>query len=373
MTVSIYTGVPGTGKTAHMVDLLEEQVAKGRIIFSNISGLKLPHYRLGAVQTWQQGTWLHIDKYVRTSPLLKSQIEVEDDDIIDDDTEANWLPNPDVFMTDSGVLMVRVRDHNRQIVGAVQYQNHKGALIVIDECQNFFRPRPAGSPVPDHVAAFEVHRKQDLDFWLVTQRLGLLDSNVRGLCGRHVALRSTFLGRFKYEWPEVGDIESKASRDTAARTRYKLPKHVFTLYKSAESHTKQTFSMPFMAKAMFFILPLVALLAFKSYSLIEGKFHPAPIGSAYSATLPNSVTASGINPPASERGPAAPPQVVGASSAAAVSPGVDPDTLISACLATATHCQCYTHDGVHVPLSMAACHEAAEAPTHQFRLKIAQQ
>lgn len=367
MTLSIYTGVPGTGKTAHMVDLLEEQVANGRIIFSNISGLKLPHFRLGAVQTWQQGTWLHIDRYVRTSPILKSQQENALDEILDDDSETNWIPNPDVFLNDVGQLRVRVRDANRQIVGDVEYQSHKGALVVIDECQNFLRPRPAGSPVPDHVAAFEVHRKQDLDFWLVTQRLGLIDTNVRGLCGRHVALRSTSLGRYKYEWPEVGDIDSKASRDTAARTRYRLPKHVFDLYKSAESHTKHKLSLPFAAKAMFLILPLVGFLAFKSYSLIEGKFHPAPVSSAAVIKYSDSIQPSQV----SERSSVSPLPLVASDSA--LTPGIAvSDNLISACLATAHHCQCYTHNGVHVPLTLSQCYEAASAPTNQFRLSLPQ-
>lgn len=372
MTLSIYTGVPGTGKTAHMVDLLQAEIAKGRVIFTNIAGLKLPHYRLGAVQTWQQGTWLHIDRYVRTSPLVGQKIQsiedlsVEDnDEISDDDGEFNWTPNSDVYLTDTGVLMLRVRNQQREIVGSVEYESHKGALIVIDECQNFFRPRPPGSTVPDHVAAFEVHRKQGLDFWLVTQRLGNIDSNVRGLAGRHVALRSTFLGRYKYEWPEVGDIESKASRDAAARSRYHLPKKVFGLYKSAETHTKQKFSLPFAAKSLLLIVPLVLFLAYKSFSTIDGKFHPEPIRSAQAASNIETKFPDNKIIPASEGGARAAPPLEDVP--------VPVPIQISACLATSRHCQCYTHNGVHVNMSMAECMEAARMPTSRFRLEFAQQ
>jgi zona occludens toxin len=365
MTVSIFTGVPGTGKTAHMVDLLEAEIEKGRIVFTNIAGLKLPHYRLGSVQTWHQGTWLHIDRYIRTSPFLKSAVQVteihpEDDEIIDDDGEINWTSNKDVKKADDDSLKIAVRDSNKQIIGFVPYESHKGALIVIDECQNYFRPRPAGSAVPDHVAAFEVHRKQDLDFWLVTQRIGLIDSNVRGLCGRHVALRSTALGRYRYEWPEVGDIDNKTSRDLAARTRYTLPKHVFGLYKSAESHTKHSHKLPFTVKALFVIIPLILTFSYKAFGIIDGKFHPQKVASAAP------VTSLGVAPVQKTIPVPSVPL-----SASPVAFNVSTDTqLISACMATSSHCQCYTHDGIHLVMSDSDCRSAAAAPNDHFRLNL---
>lgn len=365
MTVSIFTGVPGTGKTAHMVDLLEAEIAKGRIVFTNIAGLMLPHYRLGVVQTWQKGTWLHIDRYVRTSPILskvdKSVTPEFDDDLIDDDIETNWSPNPDVLKSEDGSFSIVVRDSVNKAVGLTPYESHKGALIVIDECQNFFRPRPAGSPVPDHVAAFEVHRKQDLDFWLVTQRIGLIDSNVRGLCGRHVALRSTALGRYRYEWPEVGDIDNKTSRDLAARTRYSLPKHVFGLYKSAESHTKHRHKLPFTVKALFVIIPLILTFSYKAFGIIDGKFHPQKVASV---SHPISL---GVTPPQKIIPVPSVPL-----SASPVAFNASPDTqLISACMATSSHCQCYTHDGIHLVMSDSDCRSAAASPNDHFRLNLA--
>lgn len=286
MPITIITGVPGTGKTAFVVSLLEEEAKNGRVIFvDNIPGLQVPHFRAGKVTEWQKGTWLHIDRYKRTAPaqVMSGAKDADQDPEDDDNGNENWEPNPEVVYTDVGTSMVRVRDKEGQIVGLTDYQSHKGALLVIDECQRHFRPRPAGSPVPDHVAAFEVHRHQGLDIWLITQRVGLIDANVRGLCGRHIALRSTALGRYKYEWPECGDIDSKGSRDTAARTRYKLPKHVFSLYKSAEVHTKHGHSLPFMAKAMFAVVPLFFLFLYMSWSTINKKFNPQPVQSVQAA------------------------------------------------------------------------------------------
>lgn len=124
-----------------------------------------------------------------------------------------------------------------------------------------------------------------MDIWLITQRVGLIDANVRGLCGRHIALRSTALGRYKYEWPECGDIDSKVSRDTAARIRYKLPKHVFKLYKSAEVHTKHGHSFSFAMKAMFAVVPLFFLFMYMSWSTINSKFNPKPVQAAQAGQI----------------------------------------------------------------------------------------
>jgi len=265
--ITLITGVPGTGKTAFAVSEIEKEIAKGRTVFvDNITDLQLEHYRAGKITDWHCGTWLHIDKYNRTCATAAMQ---------SDDGNDNWIPNPDVVRrSDTAPLELLCYNPKGQAVGTVPYESHKGALLVIDEAQRHFRPRPAGSAVPDHVAALEVHRHQGLDIWLITQRAGLIDSNVRALCGRHIALRNTSLGRFKYEWSEVGDIDTKSSRDTAARSRYRIPKHVFSLYKSADVHTNQKHTLPFAAKALFVILPLMAVLIFTAFKTISGKFQP---------------------------------------------------------------------------------------------------
>ena len=272
MAITLITGVPGTGKTAYVVAELEKIAASGRVIFSNIANLKIPHYRLGRMCEWHKGAWLHIDRYQRTGNPLAL-----DGDVEDDEDNKNWLPGPDVVVqAETGEVRILVRGDDGQVVVSVPYESHKGALVVFDECQDIFRPRPAGSAVPDHVAALEVHRHQGLDFWLITQRPNLIDANVRGLVGRHVALRSTALGSYKYEWAEVGDIESKFSRDTAARSRYKLPSHVFGLYKSADVHTVTKHTLPMAAKLVMIALPVLGLLLWMSYKTIAGKINPAP-------------------------------------------------------------------------------------------------
>lgn len=273
MSITLITGVPGTGKTAFLVAELEKIAASGRIIFvDNIPGLKVPHYRAGPISNWQGGTWLHIDRYLRTSPSVVPPSKIDVD--IDSDGNENWESVRDVLKDDDGKLSVISYDSKGVAVGSVPYENHKGALLVIDECQRHFRPRPAGSAVPDYVAALEVHRHQGLDIWLVTQRPALVDSNVRALCDKHVALRKTPFGRYLYEWPEVGDIDSKFSRDVASKSRFKLPKHVFSLYKSAEVHNVTSHKLPMVAKIFILCIPILAFLGWSSFQTIRNKFHP---------------------------------------------------------------------------------------------------
>ena len=116
-----------------------------------------------------------------------------------------------------------------------------GAIIVVDECQRIFRPRPSGSKVPDYVAELETHRQRGLDFILITQHPRLIDVHLRGLIEHHTHLGKTNLGlRRKLEWMTGGakDPESRANIREASISVYTLDKSVYGLYKSAEVHTK---------------------------------------------------------------------------------------------------------------------------------------
>ena len=116
-----------------------------------------------------------------------------------------------------------------------------GAIIVVDECQRIFRPRPSGSKVPDYVAELETHRHRGLDFILITQHPRLIDINLRELIEHHTHLGKTNLGlRRKMEWTTGGakDPGSRANIKEALISVYRLDKSVYGLYKSAEVHTK---------------------------------------------------------------------------------------------------------------------------------------
>ena len=178
----LYTGVPGAGKTLYAVsNLVKRKDFKGRPIF--VDGIKdLDHDKI-------------------------NYFDIPEGESIQ--TWPKWAP--------------------------------PGAIIVVDECQRIFRPRPSGSKVPDYVAELETHRHRGLDFILITQHPRLIDINLRELIEHHTHLGKTNLGlRRKMEWTTGGakDPGSRANIKEALVSVYRLDKSVYGLYKSAEVHTK---------------------------------------------------------------------------------------------------------------------------------------
>ncbi|MCF7521964.1 zonular occludens toxin domain-containing protein [Neisseria sp. ZJ106] len=186
-----------------------------------------------------------------------------------------------------------------------------GAILVIDECQRVFRPRPSGSKVPDYVAELETHRHKGIDIFLLTQHPRLIDINVRSLIGHHCHIGKTNLGvRRMIEWERFGDPQSKTDVQNAVKSVYTLDKNAFGVYKSAEEHTKIKVKR---SKAIY-ILPVAILVVligcfyvYKSWKTIEKPTNtakkieaqassPEAVG-AVAAPAANDTNASGQYPP----------------------------------------------------------------------------
>lgn len=160
-----------------------------------------------------------------------------------------------------------------------------GAVVVIDEVQNVWRPRGPGQKVPDHVQALETHRHRGLDFYIITQGPNLLDSNVRALCGRHVHLRDVgFLGRWWYEWPECADQCRTTWKNAPLKKKYALPKKIFGDYKSSSLHVKPVRSFPKVVLLFGVALVGLAVLAWQIFHSVRSKVAPAPMVSEQKAS-----------------------------------------------------------------------------------------
>jgi zona occludens toxin len=139
-----------------------------------------------------------------------------------------------------------------------------GGVIVVDEVQRKWRPRGPGAKVPESVAALETHRHRGIDIVVITQNPRLVDSNVRNLVGRHLHVRNTgVMGRWLYEWPEVS--VDCAWKSCLNKRKYRLPKRVFGLYKSASVHFKHNQSIPLVAYGAAIALVAVAVLGGRVY------------------------------------------------------------------------------------------------------------
>lgn len=320
MTLRIVTGTPGAGKTAMVVaDLMQPEFSDRPLFVMGIAGLTLDHSPVPPVSDW-----------------------------------TVLVPNAD----DPSIM-------------EPEFTFPPRSIIVIDEAQRVFRPRASGSKVPDHVAAMEKHRHGGVDFWLMTQKPGLLDSNIRDLCGCHVHLRQTAIGRWRYEWPEMADPKSKNDRDIASRRRYKLPKEAFDKYVSSKHHIQHKHALP--NSVVMLVVVLLALLGLGWY--LYGRY------TQVKAEL------SGESPPAS-MSPAAAPGAVQPGQGGAVRP-IDPalaffdahkpragdyqhtapvyDQLTqpvevpvpAGCVANKTQCKCYTQQATPYKLPEADCRHIA--------------
>jgi len=198
--ITLFTGSPGAGKTASLVDFLSKLPGDRPLFVDGLNGLTLPHT------------------------------------VCDANNWHNELPD--------------------------------GAILVIDEVQRVWRPRGAGTKVPESVAQLETHRHRGIDVFVTTQAPRLLDFNVRGLVGRHVHIRDTgILGRYWYEWPESND--SMQWKTCINKKRISLPKKAFSLYKSASLHTVPVRGVP---RALIFGIVaflLFAALAYGVYNIIQ--------------------------------------------------------------------------------------------------------
>lgn len=197
--INLITGLPGSGKTLHMVSmLLKNKELKNRPLYidgipdidkSKINYIDMPENCTG--ENWQ-----------------------------------DWLPN--------------------------------GSILIIDECQRYWRTRPNGSKVPEAVQAMETHRHKGVDIYLLTQHPQLIDANVRKFVANHKHISKSQLGlRRMWEWQRAGNPDNAGDIRQAQLKTYRLDKSAYGVYKSAEQHTKISTSRSIWVWA----LPLAILLA----------------------------------------------------------------------------------------------------------------
>lgn len=236
------------------------------------------------------------------------------------------------------------------------------ALIVIDEAQHSFRPRPQGSRVPENVAAFETHRHLGVDFILVTQRPTLIDSNIRGLVGRYLHIRQTALSRMVHEAMEVVDFSQKSVREENAKTPYKLPREVFSLYKSSQLHTKKPRpKLPTAAWLLLALVPVIGVVGYYLANSINSKLSPASVagadrGSALALTQPPGDYVDHGQRIRLATLPLDPDNPLSAPLYSEVLPPVQPPQVVG-CIASARSCTCYTQQDTAIWLPEDQCRQ----------------
>lgn len=243
----------------------------------------------------------------------------------------------------------------------------EGAHIVIDEVQRIWRPEAAGKQIPESIAQLETHRHRGLDFTIMTQHPSLLHSNVRRLVGRHIHVRRTPLGVYVYEYSECMNSPDTAYKNALTKVRWPHPKRSFGVYKSASIHQKVKFRIPKPLIVFVLCLLVLALMAGRLYSrLFVDKPNPAHQQTSAQAN-------PSTNPSTTNQAPSLPPKevdireqfiprVYGEPNTA---PAYDPIRVVqtmpvvTACIADADRCLCYTQQLTPVEMTDSQCRQHA--------------
>lgn len=313
--ITLFTGIPGAGKTASMIEFLR-----------NLPG--------------DRPLFVHYDPNSKTSPdqvLLAEGLKIPHTKIHGD----NWpseVPN--------------------------------GAIFVVDECQDCWRPRGSGSKVPPAIAAMETHRHRGVDILLTTQGPNLLDANVKALVGRHIHIRNTgIMGRWQYEWPEISS--ALQWKTCINKKRIRLPKKAFELYTSSSLHIAPVFGVP---RMLIIAALLLVLSAFMIYGVVKmlRRFtvpdKPVPVATA---PIQSSGLSSAQRPPVGQDRPLIDDRVdfiPRISHKPETAPAFDhlrvvmalPRVTGAACIND--QCKCFTSQGTDSGLSSSECLTWAKSP-----------
>lgn len=257
-----------------------------------------------------------------------------------------------------------------------------GAVVIIDEVQTVWRPAGPTQKAHDSIQKLETHRHRGLDFYIITQGPNLVHSNVRALVGRHVHLRDIgVFGRWWYEWPETADNCRTGWKAAPVKKRYRLPKHVFTKYKSASLHVKPERSIPPVLFVFLAALLVLGYLAWTAYGSISAKTQgtaPAPAQTPTAGpAAASSGPASGFDPyTGTLPAPSMPPGVLDDRTAFIPRIPDKPETapaydhlrqvvnmpLVTGAVCFRGRCKCVTQQGTDVGLSSDQCRAWLDSP-----------
>ncbi|MBD0764166.1 zonular occludens toxin family protein [Neisseria sp. RH3002v2f] len=212
--ICLITGTPGSGKTLKMVSMMAndemfqpDENGMRRKVFTNIKGLKIPH--------------IYIETDAKKLPKsTDEQLSAHD--------MYEWIEKPENI----------------------------GSIVIVDEAQDVWPVRSAGSKIPDNVQWLNTHRHQGIDIFVLTQGPKLLDQTLRTLVRKHYHIASNKMGmRTLLEFNSCADDPLKMVSNGFSSI-YTLDKKVYDLYESAEVHTVNKVKR----SKWFYTLPVIILL-----------------------------------------------------------------------------------------------------------------
>ena len=255
MPIEVYTGKPGNGKTALMMERLTAEAGKGErpIFASGINGLA-PGL---ATVLADPRRWNEIDPDGVPDCTCAAPGDATN---TPRDPHAHFLPN--------------------------------GSLWFVDEAWKWFGHLhdAARQATPPHVLALAEHRHRGIDMVWTTQGPNQLYPFMRPLSADHYHCVRRFGTQVieVFKWEELqDDVKSQAKRDAAVRQTRSLPKAVFGSYKSADAHTIKA-KIPFRV----YMLPLAILAAIALGYFALKSLRPSAMAGALTAEGPAAASAA---------------------------------------------------------------------------------
>lgn len=235
-----------------------------------------------------------------------------------------------------------------------------GSVIVFDEFQKAWPPRPNGSKVPDDIQALDTHRHMGVDFILITQSPMNVDRHVHGLCGRHLHVRR--MGNMGltivYEWDHCS--RSLLYSKSIAKSPWRFDKSVFRLYKSAELHTKTPRRIPSLVWLVLIACGALSYLGPTAYGRIVDR-----TGSG-SENLSRISHKQPVHAPPGQADPvqalADPRQSISAASSPTGDHPATPEPVFAGCIMVRARCECFDAAGAKIPDTSGMCLQLASSP-----------
>lgn len=249
-----------------------------------------------------------------------------------------------------------------------------GSVVLVDEAQQFLRPRKKEASLPEWVSAFETHRHRGMDFIATTQHPMLLDVHFRRLVGEHIDLKRVSGFKrvahrlFQRCMDDPNDFHALKEAQTSIK---KVNPRVFSEYTSTQLDTHK-FKIP--TKLLYwgtFIALLFGFALYMGYPIFSRWFGVA--SSAKSSTVATHTTT--ITPPQTVQAPAIGSSNIQSQDHPLTAADFEPVTPLApwsapiyrniaqivaaphfaGCLASPKKCNCYTQQGTSLDVDTKTC------------------
>lgn len=158
----------------------------------------------------------------------------------------------------------------------------KGAVLFVDEAQEYWRTRAGQAALPENVKAMERQRHLGIRIVMLTQQPTYIDKHVRTLFDTHIHLvrRAGLPASQQYEWERCKDEpESTANIEIADKSVYTFETQYYGTYKSADEHYIRR-KLPTRLKVMVAAAVLAVSLGWWAVGSLRAKAADAPAETA---------------------------------------------------------------------------------------------